>query len=191
MSKKKRKKGKISGEGDRSFGRWPFDLPPLEVMPDPSTKPPSQSDYTTPDPERPALNVAAAPAPLSPEHTALTMRFMDTLERQLQAKDEQLRQMDARLQDAFDMQRALALIVRQFEQRTGISSDVLWDQVPEEELERQPAAAEPEKDTAGRSSQSQTASSKQAAYGSTGQQMAAREENTERSFDEWLGDLSS
>ena len=179
MSKKKRKKGKISGEGDRSFGQWPFDLPPLEVLPDSSAQHIGQPDHSTTDRVQPAPKAAAAHAPLSPEHTALTMRFIDTLERQLEAKDEQLRQMDARLQDAFDMQRALALIVRQFEQRTGISSDVLWDQVPEEELERQPA------ENPGGPESSDSATS-----GNAAQRHEARQENAARSFDEWLGDLS-
>ncbi len=72
----------------------------------------------------------------------LAMRFIGLLERQMQAKDEQIRMLDARLQDAFDMQRALALIVRQYERRTGISSEVLWDQVPEEEISRDSSADE-------------------------------------------------
>jgi len=155
MSKKKRKKGKISVEGDRLFGRGPYDRqpldrPPLDQLPD---------------------ELSADPAPPSPENSALALRFIDTLERQLQAKDEQLRQMDARLQDAFDMQRALALIVRQFEQRTGISSDVLWDQVPEEELERQKPEDQDELATPKADPES------------------LRHEQP-RSFDEWLGQLA-
>ncbi len=81
-------------------------------------------------------STSSAEPPLQYPSRDLALRFIDVLERQLQAKDEQLRLMDARLQDAYDMQRALALIIRQFEQRTGLSSDVLWDQIPEEELRR-------------------------------------------------------
>lgn len=77
----------------------------------------------------------------SSDTSSLTLRFIDMMERQLLAKDEQIRSMDARLQDAFDMQRALALIVREFEKRTGISSDVLWDHIPDDAI--QPSAAKP------------------------------------------------
>lgn len=88
------------------------------------------------DYQAPASSVQGVSIPLLPQED-MASRFIQLLERQMQAKDEQIRMLDARLQDAFDMQRALALIVREFEQRTGISSDVVWDQVPEEDLTRE------------------------------------------------------
>jgi hypothetical protein len=170
MSKKKRKKGKISGEGDRPFARGPFDRQPLD----------------RPLPDQMPDELGANPFPPSPENSALAMRFIDTLERQLQAKDEQLRQMDARLQDAFDMQRALALIVRQFEQRTGISSDVLWDQVPEEELERQ----KPENQAEQAAEQADPTVPPQPEQASGQADAGSTRREGPRSFDEWLGELA-
>ena len=90
-----------------------------------------ERDYQTPASSAPSSSI-----PLLPQED-MASRFIQLLERQMQAKDEQIRMLDARLQDAFDMQRALALIVRESEQRTGISSDVVWDQVPEEDLTRE------------------------------------------------------
>lgn len=80
----------------------------------------------------------------------LSLRYISTLENQLIVKDDQLRRLDARLQDSFEMQRALALLVKQYEKRTGISSDLMWSELPEEELERKQeeerAAAESKED---------------------------------------------
>ncbi len=139
MSKKKKKRGKRKfdhgGDGDFS---------PQRPMP---SFVPTQGPSETTDYDRDSGEAFPFAAPSAENATgALANRFIDLLERQLEAKDEQIRMMDARMQDAFEMQRALALIIRQYEQRTGISSDLLWDQVPEEELQRssqaKPAGAE-------------------------------------------------
>ena len=65
------------------------------------------------DYQAPASSVLGVSIPLLPQED-MASRFIQLLERQMQAKDEQIRMLDARLQDAFDMQRALALIVREF-----------------------------------------------------------------------------
>lgn len=64
----------------------------------------------------------------------LAERYLGTLEAQLQAKDQQLHALNERLQDAFDMQRALALLIKAYERRTGLLADAVWDDVPEDEL---------------------------------------------------------
>ncbi|MFT7589873.1 MAG: hypothetical protein ACI959_002094 [Limisphaerales bacterium] len=66
----------------------------------------------------------------------LSLRYIATLENQLVSKDDQLRRLDARLQDSFEMQRALALLIKEYEKHTGISSDLVWSALPEDELEQ-------------------------------------------------------
>lgn len=68
----------------------------------------------------------------------LAERYLNTLETQLQTKDQQLHAMNERLQDAFDMQRALALLIKAYERRTGLLADAVWDEVPEEALGKEP-----------------------------------------------------
>jgi hypothetical protein len=64
----------------------------------------------------------------------ISVRYIRTMETQLRVKDHQLNDMNARLREAYEMQRALALMVKRYELSTGISSDKIWSSVPEEEV---------------------------------------------------------
>jgi hypothetical protein len=81
------------------------------------------------------------PAPDAP-YGRLVNRYLDTLEEQLRAKDAQLRAADERLQDAFELQRALALLVKAYERRTGLLADAVWDEVPDGDLAGEGPSAE-------------------------------------------------
>jgi hypothetical protein len=72
----------------------------------------------------------------------LTDRYLDTLEGQLRAKDQQLHALNERLGDAFDMQRALALLIKAYEKRTGLLAEAVWDDVSEDALDKSPATAQ-------------------------------------------------
>lgn len=98
-------------------------------------------------------------APSNPQYD-IAIRYINTMEEQLRAKDEQLSALDARLSDAYELQRALALLVKRFEISTGISSDVIWSGVSDDDLKK-PIDKEEESATAKAESPGQPAPSKE------------------------------
>jgi hypothetical protein len=94
--------------------------------------------------------------PTSNPQYDIAIRYINTMEEQLRAKDEQLSALDARLSDAYELQRALALLVKRFEISTGISSDVIWSGVSDDDLKK-PIDKEEKSATAKAESPSQSA----------------------------------
>lgn len=157
-----------------------------------------ESDMLIPElsEEEAARPEAPKSEPASNPQYDIAIRYINTMEEQLRAKDDQLSALDARLSDAYELQRALALLVKRFEISTGISSDVIWSSVSEEDLKKpidkegESAIAKTENPTQSTTPQrgSDNVPDKETPFGQTipGNDNPASTDDSPRSFTDWL-----